>query len=441
MGATATTGIAAGTCANSPTTTPVDVWYKFTTAATGPLSTSVRLTVTGPSANTIRAYSGACTGPLAFVACSSAANGTTAAPNLDLTALTPSTTYYVRVGAYSSFQPALGAITICAMPVPNCPTPVGLGVGTLTNTTAVLNWSAPVLAGSTFTVVYGPTGFTPGGTNSTTLAGSTTQSTTLTGLQPATAYQFYVQQVCGGFNGSSAQAGPVAFTTPLTAPANDEPCGALSLGTGPIPGSNVGATTSVQNGINLPAACSSSQLPKDVWFFFTPIGTSTTLAITGTAAGLVRVFTSPNCANGPFASVACQASPGNNQNVGPVSLTGLTAGQRYYVAVSGFGSSDVTGAFTLAGSGLATATTARAETSALLVFPNPSATGQLTLRLASPHGPGSASLRNALGQLVRTAPLSGTAEQVLSTRGLAAGLYTLRVSVDGNVLTRKVVIE
>ncbi|GAA3991851.1 fibronectin type III domain-containing protein [Hymenobacter antarcticus] len=441
VGATATTGVAAGTCTNFPTATPLDVWYKFTTAATGPTSTSVRLTVTGASANTIRAYSGVCTGTLTFVSCITAANGTTTAPNLDLTALTPGTTYLVRVSTYSTTQTNLGPITICASPVPNCPTPAGLGTGTITNTTAVLTWSAPALAGSTFTVTYGPTGFTPGGTGSTTLSGITTQTTTLTGLQAATVYQFYVQQVCGGFNGSSAQAGPFSFTTPLTAPANDEPCGALGLGTGTVSGSNVGATTSVQNGINLPA-CSSAQLPRDVWFFFTPTGTSTTLNITGTTAGMVRVYSSPNCANGPFNLITCASSGANNTAItGPISVTGLTAGQRYYVAVSGYGSSDVTGAFTLAGSGLVTATKAQAETSALLVYPNPSNTGQLTLRLAGLRGPGQASLLNALGQLVRTAPLAGTAEQVLPTRGLAAGVYTLRVAVDGNILTRKVVLE
>jgi hypothetical protein len=35
----------------------------------------------------------------------------------------------------------------------------------------------------------------------------------------------------------------------------------------------------------------------------------------------------------------------------------------------------------------------------------------------------------------------GTAEQTLSTRGLAAGLYTLRVQIGQDVLTRKVVLE
>jgi hypothetical protein len=46
-----------------------------------------------------------------------------------------------------------------------------------------------------------------------------------------------------------------------------------------------------------------------------------------------------------------------------------------------------------------------------------------------------------LGQVVLTQPLTGTAEQTLSTHALALGLYTLRVETNGQVLTRKVVLE
>ena len=73
-------------------TTPRDVWFMFTTAATGPLSTAARISVTGGAASVVRAYSGtACAGPLTFIACAGTA-ANTAAPNLDLTALAPSTT-------------------------------------------------------------------------------------------------------------------------------------------------------------------------------------------------------------------------------------------------------------------------------------------------------------------------------------------------------------
>ena len=439
VGATATPGIVAGTCSGFPTTTPLDVWFKFTTAATGPASTAVRIAVTGASANTVRIYSGACTGPLVFLTCASSGNGTSAAPNADATGLMPNTTYYVRVGAYNTFQPPLGNFTICATPVPNCAPPTGLGTGPAAPTTAVLNWFAAPVAGSTFTVYYGPAGFVPPA--GTALTGLTAQTTTLTGLLPSTAYCFYVQQVCGGFNGSSGLAGPSCFTTSLTVPANNDPCGAVTIGAGAtVSGSNVGATASFQPGIVTPA-CSPAALPQDVWFAFTASATTSALTVTGTAAGMVRVFTAPNCATGPFTQVFCQASGAPNTNVGPIALAGLTPGQRYYVAVSGRGSSDVTGAFTISASNVLAAR-AQAETDALLVYPNPSGTGQLTLRLSGLSGPATATLLNALGQVVQTQALrGGPAEHSLTTRGLATGVYTLRVAVADRVLTRKVVLE
>ena len=418
--------------------TPRDVWFKFTTAATGPTSTQVRIAVTGGPASVLRAYSGtACTGPLTFLSCTSSASNT-AAPNLDLTGLLPSTTYYVRVSEFSTAG-TLGNFTICAQPVPNCPTPAGLAVTNLTSTSTTINWSVPVATGSTFTVIYGPTGFNPQ-TGGTTLPNITAQSVALTGLASNTAYQVYVQQVCGSFNGSSTLSTVFSFSTPLTATNNDEPCNAVLLGNTVLNGTNVGATTSIQNGINTPA-CSPAATPKDVWFMMTPSGTTTTLTLTGNPAGMVRVFTTPDCAAGLFTQVFCLASGANNTALsGPVVIPGLTAGQRYYVAVSGYGSSDTPGSFTIVGTSLL-ASKAQAETNALVVFPNPSNTGQLTLRLSGLNGGGQATLLNALGQVVLTKTLTGTVEQTLTTRNLATGMYTLRVTVAGQVLTRKVVLE
>ena len=110
------------------------------------------------------------------------------------------------------------------------------------------------------------------------------------------------------------------------------------------------------------------------------------------------------------------------------------------MAVSGFGSSDNTGAFTVSATNLL-GTQGPLNTEALVVYPNPSATGQLTLRLSGVAGSGQATLLNALGQVVLTKLLAPATEQVLSTKGLATGIYTLRVSIGGQVLTRKVMLE
>lgn len=232
----------------------------------------------------------------------------------------------------------------------------------------------------------------------------------------------------------------VTFTPPAI-PANDEPCGALALGTSPLSSTNVGASTSPQNGIVLPA-CAPATTPKDVWFTLVPSGTSTTLTLTGVPASLVRVFTSPDCSAGPFTQVFCaSAGASNTAFTAPLVLSGLTAGTRYYVAVSGYANADATGTFTISAAAVLATHTSTAATAALSVYPNPSSMGQLAVRLATLTGSASAELLNALGQVVRQQALAGPSEQLFVTQGLAAGLYTLRVQAGSEVLTRKVIIR
>ena len=444
-GATTTnaTGISnPGNC-NGFNFTPFDVWFSFTTAATGPTATAVRISVTGSTANVLEAFSAAsCAGPFTSLSCVGSSSNM-AAPNLDLTGLTASTTYYVRVFNYDDFQPALGPFTICAVPVPNCPAPTGVTVSSVTNTTATVSWLAGTTTGSTYTVLYGPGNFTPpsGGTSVTGLSGTTTS---LTGLTPNTAYSVYVQQVCGGFNGASIYTGPIAFNTPLTAPLNDDPCGAFALTTAALTATNVGATTTVAPVsialTGLPVCGGSANQPKDVWYTFTPANASVTLTFTGAAAGAVRLFSlSGTCSTGTYSLVGCQAATNATTSVGTVTFPGLTPGARYYIAVSGYASTTASGSFTVTGTVLNART--QAETGALVVFPNPSNTGQLTLRLNAP-AVGSATLLNALGQVVLTRTLNSSAtEHQLNTAGLATGVYTLRVQQGNDVLTRKVVLE
>lgn len=327
--------------------------------------------------------------------------------------------------------------------VVDCPSAGGLTVNTTTNTTASLSWAGPLPVGATYTVIYGPNGFDPV-TGGTRVTGITTNGTTLTNLTPDTNYQFYVIISCLG-GGTGPLTGPVAFATLLTEPDNNEPCGALPLPSGaPVNGTTIGATTSLQNGIVLPA-CAPAAAPADVWFVFNLAAgaTSTTLNLTGTAAGMVRLFTAPNCTGGPFVQVGCQAATTNNVGfTAPVTFSGLTAGQRYWVAVSGFGSSDITGGFTIAASNAVLGTRPSAAASELQVYPNPSGTGELTLRVAGTAGAGEATLLNTLGQTVRRVRVAaGTSEQRVSTRGLAAGVYTLRLTVGQQASAIKVVLQ
>jgi hypothetical protein len=345
------------------------------------------------------------------------------------------------VGAYE-MTVAPNDVAVESINAPTTPAVLGSNVVTVT----IRNYGTAALTSATlsYTVNNGATPATNAQTFSgLNLARLATQQLTFT--TPVTLAQLgtYTLTVTGSLpNGqpdgnTSNNAQTVTFDQ-LT-PANDEPCGAVVL-TGQVTGSNANCTTSTGGNIaNSLPACSGAQLPKDVWFTWTPAASSATLYFGGNPAGMVRVYTAANCSTA-FAQVACRTSGAANTSLGAVALTGLTAGQRYFLAVSGFGSNDQTGSFTIGLTPLST----RIQTNSadLVVFPNPSNIGQMTLTRPSLSGAGQATLFNALGQMVLSKPLpNGSTEQTLSTRELASGVYTLRVVVGSMVLTRKVVLE
>lgn len=340
------------------------------------------------------------------------------------------------IGA-DEFTPAPDDVAVLSIDAPTSPAVPGLNPVTVT----IRNIGSAVL--NSVTLNYVLNGALPVSQVFTglALASGATQQLTFTNRLLALSGPNTIIVTASLPNGS---ADPTPFNNSQTStfnqpsPNNDEPCNAVTLGNGPVTGSNSGASASTQNGIVLPA-CSPAQAPKDVWFAFTPSGTSTTLTLTGNASGMVRVFSSPDCANGPFVQETCQSSGVGNTTVGTVALTGLTPGQRYYVAVSGYGSGDTAGSFTISGTLLGSRN--GAGSAELAVYPNPSTGGMLAWRVAGLNGVGQAALLNALGQVVRQQKLAGAGEQQMPTRGLAAGLYTLQVQVGGQVLSRRVVLE
>ena len=115
--------------------------------------------------------------------------------------------------------------------------------------------------------------------------------------------------------------------------------------------------------------------------------------------------------------------------------TRLLAGTRYAAALAG---TSAPGRFFLDVSAATALATAAQRGAQVLVYPNP-AHDQLTVLRPLGTAP-SARLFNGLGQLVRTIALP-TAETRVPLRGLAAGVYTLHLTLDGLPLTRRVVVE
>lgn len=127
----------------------------------------------------------------------------------DLTAYVGQTIY---IGFHSTttdmFYFDLDDVEVTALP--SCLAPTNPIVGAVTEATAAISWT-PGAGTSNFEVQYGAPGFTAGsGTAAPPVTGAT--ATTLSGLTPNTAYEYYVRANCGSGN-FSAWVGPRAFTT------------------------------------------------------------------------------------------------------------------------------------------------------------------------------------------------------------------------------------
>ncbi|MBK0404491.1 fibronectin type III domain-containing protein [Adhaeribacter sp. BT258] len=119
-----------------------------------------------------------------------------------------------------------------------CNAPTGLSATNITATSADLNFTASTTgAAGTYTIEYGPSGFTPG--TGTVISGVTTSPRNVSGLSPNTAYQFYVTKNCGGTVGNSTTTGPVAFTTTAAPQTCDAPTN--------LTASNITATSATLN--------------------------------------------------------------------------------------------------------------------------------------------------------------------------------------------------
>ena len=118
--------------------------------------------------------------------------------------------------------------------------------------------------------------------------------------------------------------------------------------------------------------------------------------------------------------------------------TALTAGSVYRFTAA---SATANGRFVLEINPAAAplASVSQALAALVQVYPNP-ARGAFHLTVPASAKAATVLLTNALGQTVLTRTLT-SAEADFNTSGLAVGVYTLRLAVEGAVITRKVVVE
>ena len=157
---------------------PKDVWYKFTTAASGAGSTAVTITVTGAPAGYLRLFSttGGAAGPFTEVTCAAGTGNNAVSAPLTTNTLTPNTTYYVFVAGYGSGD-AQGAFTICV--VSAAPLPANdVAVQSIYTLGTVSSYASPVVVQAV--IRNAGSAVAAGRTATLTVSGATIFTTTMT---------------------------------------------------------------------------------------------------------------------------------------------------------------------------------------------------------------------------------------------------------------------
>ncbi|SHM06587.1 T9SS type A sorting domain-containing protein [Hymenobacter psychrotolerans] len=398
LNATASTGVAApgANCFVAATPVSNDVWYSIVVPASGGITVTTSA-VTGSLVEDtgMTLYTGTCGGTLTEVGCSDDASGSTLFSSATATGLTAGATVYARVWSFGTTP--TGAFGICATaatavtapanddcagavtltPGATCTPTNGTVAGAtqsqapilcngFTATTARDVWYTFTATATTHTInvtgtfdgVLEVLGGSCGALTNVGCSDATgnAETLTLTTLTVGTTYKVRYYPYSATVASSTFS---ICIAPPPSAPANDNPSGAVALTIGatctPVNGTNAAATTTTPNGYANPGAapytCGIAASPKDVWYTFTTAAsgagsTAVTIQVTGAPAGYIRIFSAASAA-GPFTERGCAAGTTNNTVSAPLTLNTLTPSTTYYVSVAGYGSADTQGAFTI----------------------------------------------------------------------------------------------
>ncbi|MDO7853907.1 T9SS type A sorting domain-containing protein [Hymenobacter convexus] len=452
---------------------PKDVWYKFTTAASGAGSTSATIQVTGNPAGYLRAFSttGGAAGPFTEIGCASGGTNNTVSAPLALTGLTPNTTYYISVAGYGSGD-TQGAFTICiTAPAANdaaVTTIYTLGTvssaygSPVTAQVVVTNAGSAVLTALPVTLtVSGGTTYTNTQTVASLAVGA---STTLTFTYPVT-----------GTTGTNT----LTATVPADAVATNNSKTATQTITRTSASHFPAGTTTYSGGIGSNTTANILLLAR---YSATPATTITTVTPTflGTTASTYQVviygatatgtpgtllYTSPTRTRPAVAGPDAVTIPGTAVSgdfyVGVKQLTTTNIGLAFLTdsplrPATFFISADGTTFSDLVASTLSprlaidvtfsTPTAARNQALAATVglAPNPAhGSFQLLVPAGNLHA-ATATLSNALGQTVLVRQLNlpaagGTAD--FNVSNLANGVYSLTLKSGNDVVVKRVVVE
>ncbi|GAB3579279.1 beta strand repeat-containing protein [Hymenobacter daeguensis] len=353
-----------------------------------------------------------------------------------------------------------------------CPVPTALALTAITSTTASFSFTAAVTGATGYQIIYGPQGFTPGGTGSQTSATFTGTTYTLGSLSPSTNYDFYVRTICGATD-QSAPAGPVRGTTACTPPVINAfpytqnfdvvstgqtlPCGISVLdanndgftwrATGTVDGSLAtgNISRSGPNAMVYSYNSTDTTVPANDWFFGPALTLTNTQryrvafyyrAAAGYPEGLEVKYGTAATPAGQTTTIYTNNNIGNttyqlaNNTTTPVVADITPAAGTYYLGFHAISTANQ--GFLAVDDLVITAgplATSEALKRAVSVFPNPSNTGAFNLEI---HGANAKSamgveVTNMLGQVVYTGTAKDNFRNTVDLSTLAGGIYTIKV--------------
>jgi hypothetical protein len=375
-------------------------------------------------------------------------------------------------GANALYKYMLEAVT--AAPA-TCAVPTGLAA-TGTQTSASISFTGPA-NGTSYQLVYGPTGFNPA-TAGTTVNNITSSPYNVTGLAASTCYQFYIRTVCSATD-QSVLGGPVTFCTPCAPPiiivgagtpysenfdvvgmGQSLPCGVTvqdvnndgntwraraTVPTSANPNTPIGRG-GMGNAMVYFYNEQSNTIGGDDWFY-TPglrlnggqryrlsfylrsAGASFPEGLevkygpgTTPATQTTTLYTNTSVVNPAYALATNNSTPAvadmqpATTGVYYVGFHAISAPDQFFLAVD-----DISVALVSANSA--------ALTRAVSVFPNPSASGRFNLEVNNANAKQALAVEvtNSLGQRVYAGTAKDNFRNDLDLSGLASGIYTLKV--------------
>lgn len=321
---------------------------------------------------------------------------------------------------------------------PTCLAPNTLAYSNLTSTGADVTWVAPTtLPAIGYDVYHSSVNTAPTSTTTPQYVGLTTTMQNIPGT-PGSVFYVWVRSNCSA-SSQSTWVGPVTYTIPFPAPANDVCSGAIVLTPGATFAQNAITTTNVGATTDGTTTCQSSR-GNNVWYSVVVPASGSLTIETDAAAGSPLTDTVLSVHGGAcgstFTNVSCDDDTGNG-NFSKVVLSGQTPGETLYVSIWRYTSNatNLDGQFQISAydASLSTSEIAQVKNN-LTVYPNPFAD---VLNISDVKNVKSVSVIDIAGRLVKTIEKPNSALQLGE---LKSGMYMVVLNMnDGSKQTIKAI--